>query len=64
MYTEYRKQQDTKLKSEIEQAQQDNSLFFKDDVGVIDTPYDYMTSSQRRKYDRQQRKAKKKGGKR
>ena len=64
MYTEYRKQQDTKLKSEIEQAQQDNSLFFKDDIGVIDTPYDYMTSSQRRKYDRQQRKAKKKGGKR
>lgn len=64
MYKQFKDNRDRKHQEQVtalneEMVANAEGLFFQDDIGIVDKPYEYMTSSERRKYRKEQkRKAK------
>lgn len=64
LYEAYKKTFDEKHQKSAEAAVSDeldqDTLFFQDDIGVVDKPYEYMTRKERRSYEKKQKKMKEK----
>ena len=64
LYNIYKKNFDEKHQRNAEAAVSDELkhevLFFQDDIGIVDKPYEYMTRKERRDYERNQKKMKEK----
>lgn len=61
MYKQFKDNRDKKHREQVTELNKEmnenaQGLFFQDDIGIVDKPYEYMTSSERRKYKKEQKK--------